>query len=265
LSKAAKIAIGCGCLVLLTAAVVLGVMGAGAWWAGGKLTELAGGFGSVARQADEIEAWTKKADANPYDRRADGVIGEARLLKFLETRKRVYAVYGRYESDLRELQKKAEKPTDKLTASDLWSAGGKLAEMFGAIRLAQMKALAEVGMSEEEYRDIQLAVYKSAWVSDTERRSGKPPAEAVSQGMAEAAKQVHQAVNSGLEAAQREEVPGARQISPEDVKQLQETITALGQDAGEALAVPPANVALFRKHEAEIRKYAMTGLAYLGL
>ena len=39
----------------------------------------------------------------------------------------------------------------------------------------------------------------------------------------------------------------------------------LGQDAGQALAVPRANVELFRKYEADIKKYAMNGLAYVGL
>lgn len=265
MSKAAKIAIGCGCLVLLMVAAVLGVVGAGAWWAKGKFSEMAGGLESITRQADEIDAWTRKANANPYDRRADGLVSEARLLKFLETRKRVFSVYERYQRDLRALQRKAETPTDKLSASDLWSAGGKLAEVFGAIRLAQMKALADVGMSEEEYRDIQLSVYKSAWAAETERHSGKLPAEAVSEGMTAAARQVHDAVRSGLEAAQKQQLPGAGQISPDDVEQLQEALTQLGQGAGDALAVPQANVALFRKHEAEIRKYAMTGLAYLGL
>jgi len=264
-STGAKIAIGCGCLVLLGAAAALGVIGAGTWWISSKVSDVAGGFESISKRADEIDAWTKKANANPYDRRADGVIAEARLLKFLETRKRVYSVYGRYEAELRALQRTAETPADKLSPSDLLSAGGRLAEVFSAIRLAQMNALADVGMSEEEYRDIQLAVYKSAWASETERHSGKLPAEAVSQDVAAAAKQVHEAVRSGIEAAQKEKVPGAEQISPEDVKQLQETITELGQGAGEALAVPRANVELFRRHEVEIRMYAMHALAYLGL
>jgi hypothetical protein len=29
--------------------------------------------------------------------------------------------------------------------------------------------------------------------------------------------------------------------------------------------VPPQNIALFRKHEAEIKKYAMGGLEFVGL
>jgi hypothetical protein len=54
-------------------------------------------------------------------------------------------------------------------------------------------------MSEAEYRDIQMAVYTSAWASDAESES-----------------------------------------------------------------VPRANVELFRKHQEDIKKYAMHGLALLG-
>ncbi len=217
------------------------------------------------RRPRRSTAGSGEANANAYTRPADGVILEPRLLTFLETRKRVYSVYERYEPELRSLQKKAESAGDKLTPSDLWAAGGKLAEAFGEIRLVQMKALAELGMSEAEYRDIQLAVYKSAWASDTEKQSGKMPAEAVSQSMSEAAKGMDEAMRAGLEAARKEGVPGSGKVSEDDVKKLQEEMTELGQDAGKALDVPKANVELFRKHEAEIRKYAMHGLAFMGL
>ena len=232
----AKIAIGCGCLVLLGGAAVVGVVGWGAWWAKGKVTEAAGGLEKIAAKTEEIDRWEQKANANAYTAPADGVIPEARFLKFLDTRKRVFSVYERYESDLRDLQKKSESGGDKLTPSDLWSAGGKLAEVFGEIRLAQMKSLAELGMSEEEYRNIQVAVYKSAWASDAEKKSGKMPAEAVSESLSEAAK--------GMD---------------------EEQMTKLGQEAAEFLEVPKANVELFRKHEADIKKYAMHGLAFIGL
>ncbi len=186
-------------------------------------------------------------------------------MKFLDTRKRVYSVYERYEADIRGLQKKAETAGDKLSPSDLLTAGGKLAEVFGAIRLEQMKALAELGMSEGEYRDIQVAVYKTAVAADTEKQSGRMPAEAVSESMAEAAKGLDEAARASLEAAQKEGVPGAQSVSPEDVAKLQQEMTRLGEEAGQALAVPKANVELFRKYEADIKKYAMHGLAYVGL
>ena len=261
----AKIAIGCGCLLLLAGAAVVGVVGMGAWWAKDKLTEATGGLDKMAAKADEIGRWEEKANANPYARPGDGVIPEARFVKFLETRKSVYSVYERYEADLRTLQKKAETAGDKLSPSDLWSAGGKLAEVFSEIRLEQMKALAAQEMSEEEYRDIQVAVYKSAWASDAEKQSGKMPAEAVSESMSKAAKGMEEAMRAGLEAAQKEGVPGSEKLSPEDAKTAQEAMARLGQDAGQALAVPRANVELFRKYEADIKKYAMNGLAFMGL
>jgi len=261
----AKIAIGCGCLLLLGGVAALGVVGMGVWWAKGKITEATGGLDSIAAKADEIGRWEKQANANPYTRPGDGVIPEARFLKFLETRKRVYAVYERYEADLRALQEKAESAGDKLSPSDLMSAGGKLAQAFSDIRLEQMKALAAEQMSEEEYRDIQVAVYKSAWASDMEKQSGKMPAEAVSESMSQAAAGMEEAMRAGLEAAQKEGVPGSEKLSPEDVKKAQETMAQLGEDAGNALAVPRANVDLFRKYEADIKKYAMHGLAFIGL
>jgi hypothetical protein len=261
----AKIAIGCGCLLLLGGAAVVGVVGWGAWWAKGKITEATGGFEKIAAKTEEIDRWERRANANTYTRPKGGVILEPRLLTFLETRKRVYSVYERYEPELHSLQKKAESAGDKLTPSDLWAAGGKLAEAFGEIRLAQMKSLAELGMSEAEYRDIQLAVYKSAWASDTEKQSGKMPAEAVSQSVSEAAKGMDEAMRAGLDAARKEGVPGSGKVSEDDVKELQEEMTQLGQNAGRALDVPRANVELFRKHEAEIRKYAIHGLAFMGL
>jgi hypothetical protein len=265
LGTGAKIAIGCGCLLLLGGAAVVGVVGMGAWWAKDKLTEATGGLEKVAAKADEISRWEKQANANPYARSGDGVIPEERFVKFLDTRKRVHAVYERYEADLRALQKKSEGATDKLTPSDLWSAGGKIAEVFSEIRLEQMKALAAYEMSEEEYRDIQMAVYKSAWASDAEKESGKMPAEAVSDSLSEAAKQMQESMRAGLEAAQKGGVPGSETLSPEDVRKAQEAMEQLGQGAGEALAVPRANVELFRKYEADIKKYAMHGLAFIGL
>jgi hypothetical protein len=261
----AKIAIGCGCLVLLGGAAVVGLVGWGAWWAKDKLNEAAGGLETFTAKAEEIERWERQANANAYAASPDGLIPEDRLLKFLETRKAVYAVYERYEADLEQLRKQSGQAGDTLSPTELWSAGGKVAEVFAALRLAQMKTLAAVGMSEEEYRAIQVAVYKWAWASDVEKGSGKMPAEAVSGSMAEAAKGMEDAVRAGLEAAQQQGVPGAGGVSTDDVRKLQEEMARLGQDAGEALAVPRENVELFRKHEAEIKKYAMTGLALVGL
>ena len=174
-----KIALGCGCLVLLAGAAAIGVVGMGAFWAKRKITEATNGLERMKARTDEIDRWERKANANAYTAPADRVIPEDRFLKFLETRKRVYSVYEKYETELRDLQRKSETSNKKLTPSELWSAGGTLAAAFGDIRLAQVKALAELGMSENEYRDIQLMVYKSAWAASVEKESGHLPAEAV--------------------------------------------------------------------------------------
>lgn len=261
MSTGQKIALGCGCVALLAVGAVVAVVGFGAFWARGKVTEMAGGLEKIKEKTEEIDRWEKKANANTYNPRADGVIPEDRFLKFLETRKQVYGVYERYRGDIEALQKKSESAADKLSAADVWSAGGKLAEVFGEIRLAQMKALAALGMSEEEYRAIQVAVYKSAWASQTERETGKMPAEAVSEGLRKA----QEAMREGLKNAQKEGVPGAGNISEADAKKLEEAVGQMGEGGAEILAVPKANVELFRKYEADIKKYAMHGLAFIGL
>jgi hypothetical protein len=120
-------------------------------------------------------------------------------------------------------------------------------------------------MSEAEYRDIQMAVYKSAWAAEATTESGKLPAEAVSDSMSEAAKQVQSAMKAGLEAAKKEGVPGSGNVDDADVNKVQEGVSQLGQQASQALYVPKANVLLFRKYQAEIQKYAMHGLAFVGL
>ena len=248
MSTGAKIAIGCGCLVLLAGAAVLGVVGAGAWWAKGKLEEVGGGIEAMTAQAEETERYEKQANANPYTPQPNGVIAEDRFLKFMDVRRQVHAVYQKYESQLKDIEKKADSSNDKLTLSEVWSAGGALASMAGDIRLAQMKALAAVGMSATEYHEIQMAVYRSAWASDSQSQSGQMPAETVTTAMAETARQIPK---------------GA--MSEEDARRLEEELKKAGQEAGQTLQVPPENVALFRKYEADIRQYAMSGLAFIGL
>lgn len=268
MSTGGKIALGCGCLALVGLLAAAGACGLLGYWVKGKAAGVASDFDAMTKRAtavtDEIERWEKKANENPYTAPADALIAEPRLLKFLEVRKEVHAVYEAHKADLDALQKKSQTPSDKLSPRDLWNAGGQLAETLGALKLAQAKALAEVGMSEAEYRDIQIAVYKSAWASETERKTGRMPAEALEKSMAEAGRQVEDAMSRGVAEAQKQKVPGAGQLSPEDAKKLGAELAEAGK-AAKALEVPKANLELFRKHEAEIRAYAMSGLGFIGL
>jgi predicted RNA methylase len=263
-----KIALGCGCLFIAGALAAVGACGLLGYWAKGKAAGVVDDFDRMAKKAtavtDEIDRWERKANANPYTPPPDGVIAERRLVTFLEVRKQVHAVYEAHKADIEALAKKSESPSDKVSVTDLWNAGGRLADTFGALKLAQAKALAEAGMSEHEYHDIQIAVYKSAWVSESERRTGETPAEALDKSMTEAGRQVEDAMARGVAEAQKHQVPGADQLSPEDAMRLGSELTE-ARKAARALEVPKANVELFRKHEAEIRQYAMSGLGLLGL
>lgn len=214
-----KVAIGCGIAVLLAGVVVIVGLGAGAYWLKGKAEKVAG---NITAKTEEIAKYEKTANANPFTRPPDGVIQEGRLQKFLEVRKQVYAVYEQHRPELEDLEKRTK---DKKEASftDVMEAGTKLASLTADIRLAQLKGLSDLGMNEEEYRFIQMAVYQSAWASAAEKETGRQPSEAVSEAMDEASR------------------------------------------AAKALDVPKANLDLFRKYEADIKKYAMHGLAFIGL
>jgi hypothetical protein len=244
MSTGAKIAIGCAIAVVLAGIVAVVAIGGAAWWLKGKAEQVADG---VVKKSNEIEAYEKKANAHAFAEPGDGVVPEARFLKFMDARKAVYAVYERHQADLEAMK-------DKKTAdfSDLTKFAGLVAD----VQLAQAKALADAGMSEDEYRFIQTAVYKTMWAASTVKDTGKQPDELI----ADAVKQIG-------DAAQEIERQAAAQGAPSassGARSAQETAAELAKSA-EGLAVPAANLELFRKHEADIKKYTMSGLALLGL
>jgi hypothetical protein len=226
------------------AVVVLFGVGAGAHWLKGKAESFAG-------QEQKIEDLKRKASAVPFDRPADGVIAEDRLLKFLEVRKRVSSVYEKHRADFERLKDKKDADFGDLQAAF---------SFLGEVRLAVAQAMADVGMGEEEYQFMVQAVYHSAWAAAVEKDSGRPASEA----MSDAVKQMGEAMEKGLEAARKEGVPGAGDVSDDAVRKAQEEM-AQAAEAAKALDAPRANVALFRKHEAEIKKYTMHGLELVGL
>jgi hypothetical protein len=77
-------------------------------------------------------------------------------------------------------------------------------------------------------------------------------------------RKAQEAILEGHKEAQEKGVPGTGQISEADAKKLEEGIAQMGQGGADVLAVPKANVELFRKYEADIKKYAMHGLAFIG-
>jgi len=250
---------GCGCLALVAATALVAGAGLGLLWLRDEVERLAGGLETVSAVTDEIDAWEARANAHPWNPRPDGVIPEERLISFLEVRRRVHSVYETHKADLEALGRGPDAAVDD--PKRLLALGGGTARMFVELRLAHVRALAEVGMSEPEYRSIQLAVYKAVAAERSEAGIGRRPAEAV----ADTTRGVQEVVRRGIDRAREAGLPGADRVGEDRVEEIETRVGRIGTSGAEALSVPPENVVLFRKHEAEIERYAMHGLAFLGL
>jgi hypothetical protein len=254
-----KIAIGCGVAVILGFIVFAVVLGGAAYWAKGKVEEVAG-------DENRIEELHKKANAASFEPPADGLIREDRLVKFIDIRKRVFGVYEKHRAALDAMSQKKEGDFSDVT---------KGFSVINEIRLAQAQALADVGMSEDEYRFMVEQVYKTAWAAEIAKASGgKTPSEAAADVYAQAQKAMEQAQAEAAKARQgaKQRDQDAAEDQAEEVEKSiaegQQQLGRAGQDAREAASsmdVPPANLELFKKYEAEIKKYAMGGLEWIGL
>jgi hypothetical protein len=261
-----KIAIGCGVALILGIMVVAVAVFSGAYWLKGKTEEFTG-------NENRIEELQTKANATPFERPADGVIREDRLLKFLDIRKRVFSVYEKHRPALEAMGQKKEGDFGDVT---------KGFSVINEIRMAQAQALADVGMSEDEYQFLVEQVYKTAWAVEVAKATGgKTPSEAASDVYAKAAEAMRDAQAAAAQARQAAKqaerqtgAPGAKEAADqakdarESVEGGLEEVGRQGEAAREDapdMDVPPANIALFRKYEAEIKKYAMGGLEWIGL
>ncbi len=239
----AKIAIGCAVAAALAIVVVVAAVIGGAFWVKGKVKQ-------VTADNERIESLREQANQVDFTPPEDGRISEDRLLAFLEIRKRVYAVYQPHQQEIESAAKK-----DRADLGDVTRAFS----IINDLRLAHAEAAAEVGMSQAEYAYMVQQVYKTMWAAQvSEQTGGKSVSEATGQAMEQMAQQLGQVQEQeGLTAEQREQVAQGRE-------QLQGQAQE-ARKAAQQLDVPPENIALFKKHEPEIRQYAMHGLEMLGV
>ena len=270
MSTGAKVAIGCAVVAVLGGVAVAAVVFGGIWWAKGKAEQFTGN----EKRIDDLK---KKANAVPFSPPADGLLAEDRLVKFLEIRKRVFAVYELHKDEFEAINKKKQ-----ADFSDLTKGLGVLNE----VRTTQAQALADVGMSENEYRFMVEQVYKTLWASEVAKQSGgKSVSEAAGDVYDKAADEIEKARQAATAAAQASPAPGDTALTKEQKQALaderagaKKSLEDLEKASGDAkkqatearesarqLDVPPANIALFRKYETEIKKYAMGGLEWIGL
>ena len=246
-----KIAIGCGVALILGIIVVAVGIGGAAYWAKGKVEEMAGNQSRI----DELQ---QKANANAFERPADGVIPEDRFLKFLEIRKRVYTLYEKHRPALEAMNQKKQGDWSDVTTGF---------SVINEVRTAQAQALADVGMSEDEYRFMVEQVYKTAWAAGVaDQTGGKSVSEAAADTYRQAAEAMEKAraenaARGGADAEQAEEADESVQKGIDDLRKATEEARENAKD----MDVPKENIALFKKYEAEIKKYAMGGLEWIGL
>jgi hypothetical protein len=269
LSTGAKIAIGCGVAFVVGMLGVAAAVFGGLWWAKGKVDQV------TAHEA-RIDELKKRANAVPFSEPADGLIREDRLVKFIDIRRRVFDVYVKHKDELEAMNKK-----EKADFSDVTKGLGVLSE----VRTAQAEAQADVGMGESEYHWLVQQVYKTLWASEVARETGgKSVSQAAGEAYDKAADELEK-TRQAAEAGVQKEIPRDAALTPEQRQMLEDQRAAAkkgiadaekgltdlrkqGAEAREnarALDAPPANIALFRKYEADIKKYAMGGLEWLGL
>src|SRR5262249_3577787 len=157
LTTGAKVAIGCGIAFLAVGVGVAGLVFGGLWWAKGKAEQF-------TANENRIEELRKKANAVPFAGPADGLIREDRLVKFLDVRKRVFAVYLKHKDEMDAISKK-----EKGDLSTITTGMGILNEA----RTARAEALADAGMSEDEYNYLVGQIYKTMWNSEIAKEGGK--------------------------------------------------------------------------------------------
>jgi hypothetical protein len=238
-----KVVIGCfAAAVIAMFLFVAGVVGLG-YWAKNKVEEVTGG-------GPAVEEARKAANAVPFSRPAGGIIAEERLVKFIEVRASVYSVYEKYRGEI-ETRVNKVKEGKSLDFGDI-STG---LTFMGELQKAESLALAKHAMSETEYGFITGEVYKSMWTDFGGGEAGK-----------KAIKDAAQAAKSAAAAMKAAEAEGMPPEAREALAKAQSEITASTEQAAreiDNIGTAKENVVLFKKYEADLRKYAMPSLEYL--
>ena len=235
-----KVVIGCfAAAVIALFLFVAGVIGLG-YWAKNKVQEVTGG-------GPAVEEARRTANAVPFTRPNGGIVAEPRLVKFIEIRAGVFSVYEKYRGEIESRMAKV-KEGKSLDFGDI-STGLTL---MGELQKAESLALAKHGMSENEYAFITGEVYKSMW---TDFGGGEASKKAV--------REAGQAAAEAMKAAESQSMPPeAREALAKAGSEIAAS-TAQASREIEGAGTAPENVALFKKYEADLKKYAMPGLNIL--
>lgn len=232
-----KVAIGClAAAIIACFLLVAGLVGLG-YWAKNKVQEVTSGGASV-------EEARKKANAVPFTRPANDRVDEGRLVKFIEVRSDIFSVYEKYRGEI-ESRVKSVKDGKPFDLSDISTGLTVVSE----VHKAEALALAKRGMSEDEYAFITEQVYRAMW-------AGAPGADV-------AARVLSQQAEAAAKQAERADLPPEARAA---IAEARAEMANGARDAAremQALAPSPENAALFKKYEADLKRYAMPGLQVL--
>lgn len=248
----AKIAIGCAVVLVGAGLVAVVAVGGAAFWVRGKVQGL-------KESADALQTYQRQVDAISFTVPADGLLQEDRLVKYLNVRRQVFGVYEQNRAAIENMARLDEGKNDP-GLSDM----ATIVKLASELRIANLKGLAAEQMSDSEYGWITGLLYQTAVATGSMDETGKQAGETIAEAMDQARESLREGLELASEAAEKAGAPAGSRPADADLKQLDAALEEMrGKTA--ALDVPPQNAALFKKYEADIQKYAMTGLPFLGL
>jgi hypothetical protein len=237
------------------------------FWAKGKVEGMAAGVQEMADADKKVQDLLNTANANAFTPPAGGVLSEPRLVAFLGVRKQVYAVYEAHKADIDALARPTPEGQDP-SFSDLATGISKSVGVINQLRLARAQGLVAANMSEAEYAHLVSAVYTSMIASEVGKSTGdKSVSETTAESYRQAAKAMEEQANATPDPNLPPEAQQAFRDAQEQMRQAQREMEQQADEAAQRTDadVPPENIALFRKYEDDIKKYAMSGLEWAGL
>jgi len=253
-STGVKIAL-IGCVAVVIAGVIAIAVGGyfvKSWFSekGKAITNVVG-----TRESDYGKRTAKLKEEYPFTPPSNGVITEKQLQRFLAVRKAMYGIYKLHEAELKQAAE-----------SQSFSGAMKSLSLLNDLRSAQVKALEEQKMSQEEYTYIVTSVYKS-WLAKGAKEALKHEtfSEASEDSLNQAIANIDERLQDpGVSEEEKKVLQKTREILEAQKKSLAESAELKRMDE-ELQSVPKENIELFTKHQQEIQQYAMAGLEFLGL
>lgn len=248
--------IGCGALIIIGIVVV----GAGAFWAKGKMQEAGVDLEAMAQGGQVMEQQQKRAeDLNQrfaFDAPPKGQpvkLTEPRLQTYMDVRAGLSPAIKKLESEgkrLDQLQK-----SKQLGVTDAWKGMAEYMAFIPAIQNAWLDQLEQKQMSPAEFHAITATLLSSEW--------GKAAGE-MQKGQRQMLTQLKAAMQQQANDANLPQQ--ARDEAKKQLPELEKQIAALppeGQGPSEADTVHQANAALFEKYKDQFEKDGNLGIDVL--